>query len=72
MPPASHTSVTMSGGGAFGRGISGSARPSGASKSKFSSRACVGATSASVTGRSTRPTAGMNPSPSQNSGTSCR
>jgi hypothetical protein len=72
-PPASHTSVTISGGGVpvFGT-ISGIDFPSGASNPKCSNLASVGATSASVTGRCTRPSAGMMPGPYQNSGTSCR
>ena len=71
-PPASHTSVTISGGGVPGLGTSGIALPSGASNPKCSSLASVGATSASVTGRCTRPSAGMMPGPYQNSGTSWR
>ena len=72
MPPASQTSVTISRGGVAGGSISGSAAPSGASKSKPRSAACVGATSASVAGRSTSPSGGITPGPYQNSGTSWR
>ena len=72
IPPASHTSVTMSLGGVEGVSISGRARPSTSGKPKSRSSACVGAMSAMVTGRSTSPSAGTTPGPYQNSGTSCR
>ena len=71
-PPASQTRVTINRGGCSGGGISRRTLPSGASKSKSRSAACVGAMSAMVTGRSTRPSAGTTPGPNQSNGTSCR
>src|SRR3954452_6396893 len=74
-PPASQTSVTISGGAVERRASGTSAsvidEPSGAwNRLKFSRSACVGARSASVTGRGYVP-GRIQPGPYQNIGTSC-